>query len=136
MSAVQASLRCAASSILIQLSAFGEGQDFVYRFGDRGEDEFDGDPVTITQRLLMMNGKMIEEHTKVDPIFNAGTRIANFVKDDKEAIDMIYLSVLNRYPTYEEQEHFSKHLAGTVGNERARAVADIAWAMLNATEFS
>lgn len=124
------------SSILIQLSAFGEGQDFVYRFGDRGEDEFDGDPVTITQRLLLMNGKMIKEHTKVDPIFNAGTRIASFVKDDKEAIDMIYLSVLNRYPTYEEQENFTKHLSGTVGNERARAVADIAWAMLNATEFS
>lgn len=124
------------SSIFVQLQAYGEGQDFVKRFGDRGEDEFDSDPVTITQRLLMMNGQMIKEHTKVDLIGNAGSRIAAFVKDDNEAINMVFLSVLNRYPTHEEQVQFRKHLAGTRGNARARAMTDITWAMLNATEFS
>ena len=83
-----------------------------------------------------MNGQMIKEHTKVDLIGNAGSRIAAFVTDDDEAINMIFLSVLNRYPTHDEQLRFREHLQGTRGNARARAVTDITWAMLNATEFS
>lgn len=124
------------SSIFLQLKAFGEGLDFVKNFGDRGEDEFDADPITITQRLLMMNGKMVSESTKVDLIANSSTRIARFVRDDDEAVNMVYLSVLNRYPTEAEHAEFKAHICNKTNNERARAIGDLAWAMLNSTEFS
>lgn len=124
------------SSIFLQLKAFGEGQDFVKNFGDRGEDEFDADPITITQRLLMMNGKMVSESTKVDLVGNATTRIATYVKKDDEAVRLVYLNILNRYPTEEEQAEFKAHIETKRGNERARAVGDLAWAMFNSTEFS
>ena len=55
--------------------------DFVKRYGDSGEDEFDGRGGTIPQRLLMMNGKLVHEQTKEDP-FNASTRIAWMAPDD------------------------------------------------------
>lgn len=125
-----------ASSILVQLKAFGDGQDFLKRFGDRGEDEFNSDPVTIGQRLLLMNGNMVAERTKVDLVANAGTRIASFVRDDSQAVDIVFLSVLNRYPTSAERAVFTAHLAGKKNNARARALGDMTWAMLNATEFA
>lgn len=124
------------SSIFLQLKAFGDGQDFVKNFGDRGEDEFDADPITITQRLLMMNGKMITESTKVDLLGNATTRIARYVKNDDEAVKMVYLTILNRYPTDEEHAEFKAHLCDKHGDERERAIGDLAWAMFNSTEFS
>jgi hypothetical protein len=124
------------SSIFVQLKAFGDSQEFIKRYGDRGEDEFDSDPVTIAQRLLMMNGNMIAEKTKVDLVGNAGTRIASFVKEDAEAIELVFLSVLNRYPTDAEREHFVNYLSGKQADARGRAIADVTWAMLNTTEFS
>lgn len=124
------------SSIFVQLKAFGESQEFVRRYGDRGEDEFDSDPITIPQRLLMMNGNMIAEHTKVDLVGNAGTRIATLVKDDTEAIDLVFLSVLNRYPSDREREQFVTYVGDKRGNARAKAIGDVCWAMLNTTEFS
>ncbi|MCC6508614.1 MAG: DUF1553 domain-containing protein, partial [Pirellulaceae bacterium] len=123
------------SSIFLQLQAFGDGQEFVKSFGDRGEDEFNADPITITQRLLMMNGNMVSERTKIDLVANASTRIARFVKNDDEALDLIYLTILNRYPTHDEQVVFKEHLQGKYGRTRARAMSDMAWAMLNTTEF-
>lgn len=124
------------SSIFVQLKAFGDSQEFVKRYGDRGEDEFDSDPITIPQRLLMMNGNMIAERTKVDLVANAGTRIASLVKDDAEAVDLVFLSVLNRYPSAAERTQFVSYLAGKQGQTRSRAIADVTWAMLNTTEFS
>ena len=123
------------SFIFVQLKAFGDGQEFVKRFGDRGEDEFDSDPITITQRLLMMNGNMIAERTKVDLVATAGTRIARFIDRDPQAVEAVFLSVLNRYPTELEREQFVAHLAGK-GDARAQAIADMTWSMLNTTEFS
>lgn len=123
------------SSILVQLKVFGDSQEFVKRFGDRGEDEFDSDPITIPQRLLMMNGNMTTEYTGLD-LANASKRIADFVGENDQAIDLIFLTVLNRRPTLAEHKCFIDHLADKYGNTRARALTDITWAMLNSTEFS
>ncbi len=65
------------SSIFTQLKVFGETQDFLQRFGDKGEDDFEADSVTITQRLIMMNGNLVTERTKSDLVANAATRIAD-----------------------------------------------------------
>lgn len=123
-------------SIFVQLKVVGDTQDFLRRFGDRGEDEFDGDAVTIPQRLIMMNGKMVAERTKVDLVANAATRIANMVPDDQQAVELTFLAVLNRRPSTSESQHFQEYVSGKQGEDRARAVSDIAWAMFNTTEFA
>lgn len=126
----------ASSSIITRLQFFGEQEDFLKRFGDRGEDEFEGSAVTIPQRLIMMNGKTVSERTKVDLVNNASTRIATLVSDNGKAIDLAFLSVLNRKPSEPERNKFIAHLAEKKKNERSRAMGDIFWAMFNSTEFS
>ncbi len=125
-----------SSSIVTRLVVFGDMQDFLKRFGDRGEDEFASDAVTITQRLVMMNGNLVAERTKVDLVNNAASRIAAIVADDPRAIELISLSVLNRRPTERELSTFTAHIAGTKQKSRQRALGDVAWAMVNSTEFS
>ncbi len=124
------------SPILTRLKVFGDGQDFLRNFGDRGEDEFESSAVTIPQRLLLMNGNLVSERTKVDLIGNASTRIAQMVQDDQQAVELTFLSVLNRSPSLVEVEAFSKYLHGKSGDDRSRAMGDVYWAIINSTEFS
>ncbi|MEZ6152304.1 MAG: DUF1553 domain-containing protein [Pirellulaceae bacterium] len=125
-----------SSSVFRRLEAYGSKQDFLQLFGDRGEDEFESDAVTITQRLIMMNGELAANRTGVDLINNAATRIATLVADDQDAIELIFLTTFNRHPTASETAAFGKELSGKSGDERKRALSDIAWAMVNSTEFS
>lgn len=130
-----------ASSIVTRLQVFGQSQDFLKRFGDRGEDEFDSDAVTIAQRLLMMNGNVVRESTKNNLVGNASSRIAALVGDDAKAIDVAFLATLNREPSLAESEQFAAHLAGPDGaglngDDRAEAMEDVFWAIINSTEFS
>jgi hypothetical protein len=123
------------SSIISRLELFGGINDFTKDYGDRGEDEFDECPITIPQRLLVMNGNFIQERIKENPVMNAATRIATLVSDSKNAVEVTYLTVLNRQPTAEEREVFEGRLADKYGSERRLAVEDMYWTLLNSTEF-
>lgn len=125
-----------SSSVFRRLEAYGSKQNFLQRFGDRGEDEFASEAVTITQRLIMMNGDLAADRTKVDLINNAATRIATLVGDDEQAIELVFLATFNRRPTAAESAVFTEQLSGKKNLERQQALSDIAWAMVNSTEFS
>ncbi len=124
----------AESHILFRLARYGQRNDFVTRYGDSGEDEFDGRGGTIPQRLLMMNGSLLHEKTKDSP-FNASTRIGWMAPDDPRAVEAAYLSVLTRRPTPEEAEHFQRFLADSTLS-RSQRFEDLFWTLLNSTEFS
>jgi hypothetical protein len=124
------------SSIFTQLKVFGDTQDFLKRFGDKGEDDFEAYSVTISQRLIMMNGNLVTERTKVDLVANAATRIATMVRGDSQAVEAAFLSVMNRTPSSQESRTFTEFLRDKRGNTRSQAVSDIYWALLNSTEFS
>ncbi|MEZ6089247.1 MAG: DUF1553 domain-containing protein [Pirellulaceae bacterium] len=121
------------SSFVFQLQAFGDKSDFIKRYGDTGEDEFDQDAVTITQRLLSMNGKLVRERTEENPVVNASSHIAMYAKDQKQAIDIAYLSILNRVPTPEEVEGLMT-MSEEAGSQR-RFTEDLYWMLLNSSEF-
>ncbi len=123
------------SSIFTQLKVFGETQDFLQRFGDKGEDDFEADSVTITQRLIMMNGNLVTERTKSDLVANAATRIADMVREESDAVQAVFLTVMNREPSPEELQTFTHYLVEHRDNKR-EAISDIYWALLNSTEFS
>jgi hypothetical protein len=123
------------SSIFVRLARFGATNDFMRDFGDRGIDEFQSDAITISQRLVLMNGELVAERTKEDIVANASTRIAQIVADDDKAITLIFLSVLGRYPSSTESEQLTAHICGKKGSERSRSVGDVYWAMMNSTEF-
>jgi hypothetical protein len=122
------------SPLLVRLFRFGEQNDFVQRYGDSGEDEFDAHGGTIPQRLLMMNGKIVYERTKAE-VANASARIAWMAPDNARAVEIAYLTVLTRRPTSAEASYFERSLAEPNTN-RPERLADICWALINSTEFS
>jgi hypothetical protein len=124
----------AESHILIRLGRFGSQNDFIKRYGDAGEDEFDASGGTIPQRLLMMNGELVHKKTKEDLVMNAGSQILAASPTDSAAIETAYLSLLSRRPSEAERTHFETQLAEA--KKRPHAMQDLYWTLINATEFS
>ncbi|TWT82128.1 hypothetical protein CA13_35890 [Planctomycetes bacterium CA13] len=122
------------SSFVTQLQKFGSTNDFVKRYGDIGEDEFTNESVTITQRLVMLNGNMLKESISDNPIMNASSHIDLFAPTDDLAIEMAYLSVLNRRPSESERVHFGERISNA--EFRRQAIEDIFWVLLNSTELA
>ncbi len=125
----------ANSHILRQFLYYTEVGDFVERYGDTGEDEFDDRGGTIPQRLVMLNGNLVKERSKDGPM-NSATRIAQQVRDDGKAIESVFLVAFSRRPSQAEQEHFVARLADSSDANRIQKLEDIYWALLNSTEFS
>ncbi|MCI0699693.1 MAG: DUF1549 and DUF1553 domain-containing protein [Planctomycetia bacterium] len=123
------------SHVFVRLTRYFNEKDFVKRYGDVDDDEFARVHGTITQRLLMMNGDLVDGKAK-EELLNASTQIAMFAPDDAAAVETAYLTVLTRRPTPKERDHFVARLAGTKGDERKRRLADLYWILFNSTELS
>lgn len=123
-----------SAAFALQLLAFGAENDFVKRYGDTGEDEFEQDNITITQRLLMMNGKMVRERIERNPVLNATSHIDMFAPNDEVAVDSVYLAVLNRLPTAEESQHYIGRISKA--DRRGTALEDLYWVLLNTSELA
>jgi Protein of unknown function (DUF1553)/Protein of unknown function (DUF1549) len=122
------------SHILVRLVRQGQQDQFIQRYGDTGEDEFDGRGGTIPQRLLLMNGQLVREKIEASPM-NASMRIAWMAPGDSKAVEAAYLAVLTRRPSPEEAAHFEQFLADP-SLQRGDRLGDIFWALINSTEFS
>jgi len=121
--------------IFSQILRYTQENEFVKRYGDTGEDEFEDRGGTIPQRLLMMNGSLVKERTKAD-ITNASIDIAVLAPTDEKAVDTAYLVVLTRRPDPAEANHFAKALKGVKAQARQDMLEDLYWVLLNSTEFS
>ncbi len=125
------------SHILLQFAAANQVDEFVKRYGDTGEDEFDDRGGTIPQRLLMLNGQLVKERTKDDLIANAATRIAQQVGDNEQTIESAFLVALSRQPNEIELEHFKGLLEDdSLKAGRNQRLEDVFWSLLNSSEFS
>jgi hypothetical protein len=122
------------SYILLRLMRFGQQNEFLKRYGDSGDDEFDNRGGTIPQRLTLMNGKLVEEKIKESPL-NANTRIKWLAADDAQAVESAYLACLSRRPTTEELQYFENLLKDPTIT-RGQALQNLFWALINSTEFS
>ena len=104
--------------------------------GDLGDDEFRDRGGTITQRLLMLNGKLVKERTSDNPFANASNRILMVTGDNRKAVEIAYLTVFSRLPSDRELNHFQQLLQQSTGKERSNHMNDLFWVLLNSTEFS
>lgn len=119
----------------VRLLAFTGRNEFVRRYGDVGEDEFEDRSGTISQRLLLLNGDLVKS-TTADGIYSAVSRIASQASTSEKAVEAAYLAVLTRRPTPDESAHFQKQLDEKRGDARTQAVSDLYWTLINSTEFS
>jgi hypothetical protein len=124
------------SHLLLRAMAFGDENNFIKRYGDQGGEELADTGGTIPQRLLMMNGDLVNTRTRYNLVLNASTRIAALAPDDATAIETAYLVTLTRRPTAPEAAHFAARLADAKRNGRGERIEDLYWDLLNSSEFS
>ena len=122
--------------VIVKLKAMGEKNEFIRRYGDTGEDEFQDRGGTVPQRLVMMNGDLITDLTDHQSMLAAASRIATLAPNDRTAVETVYLATLTRLPSERERRHFERRLDKLAGRRRGEAVADLFWALMNCTEFS
>ncbi len=123
------------SQVFVRITRYFNERDFVMRYGDADDDEFAKAHGTIPQRLLMMNGELVNGKLQAE-LLNGSAQIALFAPSDRAAVETAYLCVLTRRPTAKEWEYFTAKLAGVPSNERSRILADLYWTLFNSTEFS
>ncbi len=123
------------SNVFVRGLRFLQERNFVDRYGDADDDEFAKAHGTIPQRLLMMNGDLVDTKAR-NELLNASTQIAMFAPDDRAAVEAVYLTVLTRRPTEVEHTHFAAKLAGTTGQERTRRLSDLFWVLFNSLEMA
>lgn len=127
----------AETHVLFRIKRDIDVNNFVKRYGDSGEDNFEDAGGTIPQRLLLMNGNMITTNTGNNPLINASTRIGMLSPDNATAVEAAYLSIFTRRPTPAETTYFTGLLAAARSSQaRSNAMSDLYWTLMNATEFS
>ncbi|MCS6978080.1 MAG: DUF1549 and DUF1553 domain-containing protein [Gemmatales bacterium] len=92
-------------------------------------DEVEG---SVPQALMLMNNLALNNQIRAVGDTTLA-RILRSTRDDREAIEAVYLRVLARKPTASELQTCREYIA-QVGN-RGEAFEDILWALINSTEF-
>jgi len=117
--------------IFRQLRKFGEVTGFVDRYGDPGENEFDQSGETVTQKLLMFNGEMVNTHI-TEGMFSSA-HIAGLSPDTETAIETVYLATLSRRPMTEEVDYFLQRFKEN--EDQNHNVSQLYWSLINSLEF-
>jgi hypothetical protein len=87
---------------------------------------------SVSQVLNLLNSPDIQAKFSHE----AGTvaKLVHTLKDDGKLVEELYLTFYARFPTDQECDIGVKHLKKYANNRRA-AAEDLAWALLNSTEF-
>jgi hypothetical protein len=110
---------------------------FLEKFGrsprDAGLESERSNRFTASQQLHLLNSSHIRQKLEQSTPLHALMRSS----DEQEAAGQLYLMILSRFPTEEEQKILETYAeGGTSGEKRSRALADLAWALINSPEFS
>jgi hypothetical protein len=82
------------------------------------------------QRLHLLNSSQIERKIEQGPGLNAIFRMGN----PRATVETLYLTILSRHPA-ENELRIAADYARSSGVNRRQAAIDLAWAMINSTEF-
>lgn len=88
--------------------------------------------MSVPQALSLMNSPELQRRLSSQARFSLAGRMAA-ISDDEACIRALYLRVLSREPSRAESTIAAAHLKNA--KERAAAVEDLAWVLLNSTEF-
>lgn len=92
-----------------------------------GLGEFRDEASSLRQQLMMLNGRMTHEASRVgtlEPLHHL------LKKDQNLAIDWAYQEILTRLPTPDEKSD-----ARTIVDDHSQGMADLRWALINSNEF-
>lgn len=105
---------------------------FLEKFGrsprDSGREAERDNTINAAQRLHLLNSTHVLRKLDNGPALRALLRTPGRAGDS--TLDRLYLAVLSRRPTAEERARF-----GAAASDRREALGDLAWALLNSSEF-
>ena len=90
-----------------------------------------GSEPQLAQALEFLSGNLV--HGKLESRDNRFRKALAAGKSDHEIVEELYLAALSRLPSTEEREFARRHIAKS--DNRAAALADVCWAILNTNEF-
>ncbi len=91
---------------------------------------------SILQALMMMNSKIMADQTSLDKSEILASVIDAPFLDTEKKVDALFLAALTRKPTPEEREKFASYVErGGPSGDKAKALSDVFWILLNTTEF-
>jgi Protein of unknown function (DUF1549)/Protein of unknown function (DUF1553) len=104
---------------------------FVAAFANAPKNPEETFSPSVKSALFLRNSTVVLSLLKPQP----GNLVDRLSRESKTArlADELYLAVLSRRPTAEETQFVTTHLAGS--KDRAKAVGQLAWALLASTEF-
>jgi hypothetical protein len=107
---------------------------FMRVFGQPSRDglgEFREHTPSMRQALMMLNGKVTHEASRVGPFEPIHSLLTGKRKNQAKAVELAYLEILTRKPSAGEQ---SEALT-VLGQAPLQGMADLRWALLNSHEF-
>ncbi|MBL8855417.1 MAG: DUF1553 domain-containing protein [Planctomycetaceae bacterium] len=121
-----------STHIITQLVRFGEESDFMTRYGDLGDQEFEQDGETVSQRLLLLNGAMASERLRGEGglPFNSVVQIERLGQTPDQIVELLYLIVLTRKPTRHELEVITP----VIEEDRRAGIEDLLAVLVNSSE--
>jgi hypothetical protein len=109
--------------------------DFMETFADNSESKLDRQ-TTILQALALMNGRIVAGATNLEQSRTLQSVVESPFLDTSQKIETLFLAVLSRKPTAEENERFLKYVKqGGPKRNASAALGDLFWALLNSSEF-
>jgi hypothetical protein len=97
---------------------------------DTGFESERNNRITDAQRLHLLNSTNIQRRLQNGPHL---ADMMRDIRDPRELINQLYLTILSRYPGEDEWKLVQAHTQS--GVRGANAVFDLAWALVNSTEF-
>ncbi len=121
-----------STHIITQLVRFGEENDFLTRYGDLGDQEFEQDGETVSQRLLLLNGEMATKRLRVQDglPFNSVIQIERLGRTPEQIVELLYLIVLTRPPSSSELAV----IAPVIAEDRRAGIEDLLAVLVNSSE--
>jgi hypothetical protein len=98
-----------------------------------GLGEFRNQQSSMRQALMMINGKMIHEASRVGKLEPMYRLITGRTKNIDKAITLAYREILSREPNAEETRDAKELLAAA--DSELDGMADLRWVLLNCHEF-
>ncbi len=111
-------------------------EHFLRVFGQPGRSElgdFRDESATMRQQLMILNGRLVNEASRVgekEPMYGL---LAGKTADLKEAIELAYQEILTRRPTAEEIQMAQEVVKAS--EDQLAGMADLRWVLLNSNEF-
>lgn len=121
-----------STHIITQLVRFGEQNDFITRYGDLGDQEFEQEGETVSQRLLLLNGEMASERLSAQGglPFNSVVQLDRLAPSPADKVKLAFLIVLSRTPTADELEA----IVADVDRDGVAALEDLMAVLINSSE--